>query len=206
MERLLGGEVSSRHIPTEPAQKEFRTKTLERQVPSNAIYMAFHMPDRKHKDFIVYDIMSDVLSGGRSARLYENLLKGSELFSDINAYISGSLDPGLFIIEAKLLDGADMEKAKLLIWAELNKLKDELVDSEELQKVKNSMISHVAFSEVSITNKAINLAYYEMLGDLNLINGQEEEIDSVTVEGIQRVALETFRMDNCSEVLYLRKA
>ncbi len=204
--KIEAGEVAQKALPEEPVQKEFRTKTLERQVPSDALYLAFHMPDRKHKDFIVYDIMSDVLSGGRSSRLYEQLLKGSELFSDIGAYISGTLDPGLFIIEAKLLDGADMEKAKLLIWAELQKLKDTLVDAEELQKVKNSMISQVAFSEVSITNKAINLAYYEMLGDLNLINVQEAEIDSVTVKDIQRVANETFRMDNCSEVIYVKKA
>jgi len=204
--KIPSGEVAHRHIPAEPAQKEYRTKTLERQVPSDAIYMAFHMPDRKHKDFIIYDIMSDVLSGGRSSRLYEQLLKGSDLFSDINAYISGTLDPGLFIVEAKLLEGADMEKAKLLIWAQLQKLKDEKVGAEELQKVKNSMISQLAFSEVSITNKAINLAYYEMLGDLNLINGQEAEIDTVTVEDIQRVANEIFKMENCSEVVYRKKS
>jgi len=204
--KIESGAVAHRTIPKEPAQNEFRTKTLERQVPSDALYMAFHMSDRKHKDFIVYDIMSDVLSGGRSARLYEQLLKGSDLFSDINAYISGSLDPGLFIIEAKLLDGADMEKAKLLIWAQLQKLVDEKVGAEELQKIKNSMISQLAFSEVSITNKAINLAYYEMLGDLNLINNQEAEIDTVTVEDIQRVAKEIFKMQNCSEVIYKKKS
>jgi len=199
------GVVKFHDIPAEPIQEVFRQKILKRQVPSDAIYMGFHMPDRQHQDFIVCDLLSDILGGGRSSRLYKQLLKGTGLFSSVTAYISGSLDPGLFIIEAKLLEGTDLERAKLLIWAELQKLKDQIVDKTELQKVKNSMISGVEFSEVSITNKAINLAYYEMLGDAQMINGQIEEIDKVTVEDLQRVANEIFREDNCSEVLYQRK-
>ena len=196
------GQITFRDIPVEPKQEAYRFKSLERAVPSDAIYLGFHMPDRKHKDFIVYDLLSDLLSGGRSARLYENLLKGSELFSMVNAYISGSLDPGLFVVESKLLDEVDIEKAKLMIWSELQKLIDSPISEDELQKVKNSMISGVEFSEVSITNKAINLAYYEMLGDVDLINHQVEEIEAVTIEDIQQVAKEVFRMENCSEVVY----
>lgn len=202
---IPSGEIPASDLPTEPKQTSFRTRTFEKEVPSDALYMAFHMPDRTHKDFIAYDMLSDILSGGRSSRLYVNLLKGSGMFSMIDAYISGTHDPGLFVVEAKLIDGADMEKAKLLIWAELQKLKDEAVAEEELQKVKNSMLSSVAFSEVSITHKAINLAYYEMLGDVNMINVQEEEIDSVRIEDIQRVANNILSMDNCSEIMYLKK-
>ncbi len=202
---IPAGKIHDKEILAEPPQQAFRSKVLHQTVPSDAVYMAFHMPDRRHEDFIVYDLMSDILSGGRSSRLYERLLKGSQLYSSVNAYISGTMDPGLFVLEAKLLEGADMEKAKLLIWNELQKLVEEPVGQEELQKVKNSMISAVAFSEVSITNKAINLAYYEMLGDVDLINHQEEEIDRVDVADIQRVAKQIFTKDNCSELIYLRK-
>ena len=200
---IPGGEVDFRPIPMEPVQTSFRQKTVKRKVPADALYLAFHMPERNHKDFIVYDLLSDILSGGRSARLYQNLLKGTELFSKINAYITGTLDPGLFVVEGHLLDGADMEQALFLIWAELDKLTKELVEAEELQKVKNSLISSVAFSEVSITNKAINLAYYEMMGDLKRINQQEEEIEAVTPEDLLRVAQLIFTKDNCSELRYL---
>lgn len=202
---IEGGEVNFSPIPAEPVQQTFRKKTVKRKVPADALYLAFHMPDRNHKDFIVYDLLSDVLSGGRSARLYQNLLKGTELFSKVNAYITGTLDPGLFVVESHLLEGADMEQVLLLIWAELNKLTEELVAKEELQKVKNSLISSVAFSEVSITNKAINLAYYEMMGDLEKINHQEAEIESVTSEDLLRVAKLIFTKDNCSELRYLRE-
>jgi len=202
---IPAGKILDKKINVEPPQLAFRSKVLHQTVPSDALYMAFHMPDRRHKDFIVYDLMSDILSGGRSSRLYVRLLKGTQLYSSVNAYISGTMDPGLFVIEAKLLEDADMEKAKKLIWTELQTLIEEPVGQEELQKVKNSMISAVAFSEVSITNKAINLAYYEMLGDVDLINHQEEEVDGVEVEDIQRVAREIFTKANCSELIYLRK-
>ena len=104
-----------------------------------------------------------------------------------------------------MLEGADMEQALLLIWAELIKLTKELVEQEELQKVKNSLISSVAFSEVSITNKAINLAYYEMMGELSRINQQEAEIESVTAEDLLRVAQLIFTKENCSELRYLKE-
>lgn len=202
---IPAGEPSFLEIPEEPEQVEYRSKALVRAVPSDAIYMGFHMPDRKHKDFIVYDIISDILGGGRSARFYEQLLKGTELFSSINAYISGTLDPGLLVVSAKLIGDADMEKAELLIWAELQKLVEIKVTEEELLKVKNSMISGVTFSEISITERAINLAYYEMLGDADLINNQIKEIESVTVNDIQRVAKKVFRKENCSLIQYRRK-
>lgn len=203
---IPSGDLSFHDIPVEPEQKAYRCKTLHSSVPSNAIYMGFHMPDRKHKDFIVYDIISDILGGGRSARFYEQLLKGTELFSSINAYISGTLDPGLLVIESKLLEDADMEQAQLLIWAELQKLIETPVSEEELLKVKNSMISGVTFSEISIIERAINLAYYEMLGDADFINDQLKEIESVTVADVQRVAKKIFLKENCSEIRYVRKA
>lgn len=199
---IPSGQLREVALPKEPTQKKFRTRTLQRNVPARALYLAYHMPDRLHPDFIIYDILSDIMSGGRSARLYKNLLKGNNLFSSINAYLTGTIDPGLFVIEAKLLPGADLEKAKLLIFNEIQNLKEIPVEREELQKVKNSMISSVAFSEVSITHKAINLAYYELLGDVTLINNQEVELESVTVEDVQRIAKKVFVKENCSEIIY----
>ena len=199
---IKGGPVDFRDIPTEPKQTAPRIKVLEQAVPSDAIYMGFHMPERLHPDFIAYDLLSDIMSGGRSSRFYQKLVKGSNLFSSANAYISGTVDPGLFIIEAKLLKGVDIEEAKAAIWQELTQLTESAPEQTELQKVKNSMISGVEFSEVSVNNKAINLAYYEMLGDASLINHQIEEIEAVNAGDILRVAQQVFVSDNCSEIIY----
>ena len=193
-------------IVQEPQQNEYRQKTVYRPVPSNAIYLGFPMGDRLHKDFALCDVLSEVLCGGRSSRFYQNLIKNSEMFSNVDAYISGTMDPGLFIIEAKLLDGADIEKAKALIWKEIDHLMDTLVDAEELQKVKNGLISSIVFSEVSIINKAINLAYYEMLKDADMINNQEEDYLDITPEDLQSVAKRIFLKTNCNEILYLKES
>jgi predicted Zn-dependent peptidase len=203
---IPGNPKPNTGIIQEPQQNEYRQKTVYRPVPSNAIYLGFPMGDRLHKDFALCDVLSEVLCGGRSSRFYQNLIKNSEMFSNVDAYISGTMDPGLFIIEAKLLDGADIEKAKALIWKEIDHLMDTLVDAEELQKVKNGLISSIVFSEVSIINKAINLAYYEMLKDADMINNQEEDYLDITPEDLQSVAKRIFLKSNCNEILYLKES
>lgn len=189
----------------EPAQTIKKSKTLQGKVPADALYMVFHMPDRLHKDFFAYDLLSDVLSGGRSSRFYQNLLKGTDIFSNVSAYITGSIDPGLFVVEAKLMGDNKVELAKAKIWQELNQLKEALIDAQELEKVKNSLISSVCYSEVSVLHKAINLAYYEMLGDINMINTQEEDYSRVTAEDLLRISQYTFNDSNCSEIVYLKE-
>jgi len=201
---IPSGENYSSQIEAEPRQEAFRQKQLHRNVPANALYMAFHMPERKHKDFGVCDLISDILASGRSCRFYQKLIRKNNVFSNIDAYLTGSMDPGLFIVEARLLDGQDIDKARKLIWVELDMLKNELVSNEELQKVKNSLISSICYSEVSILHKAINLAYFEMLGDAGLINRQEDEYKDLVADDIQRVAREMFSEANCSELVYIK--
>ncbi len=203
---IPAGETFLDKVPTEDVQNEKRTEKLFRNVPSDAYYLAFHIVDRKHKDFATYDIISDILSGGRSSRFYQNLLKGSALFSNVSAYITGTIDPGLFVVEARYLNDADVDQGISMIWQELDRLKLEKVADQELQKIKNSMISSICFSEVSIVHKAINLAYYEMLGNVDLINNQEEEYNQVTSEDIIRLANQTFVESNSSEIYYLKKS
>ena len=198
--------ISNEKIPVEPQQLSFRTKTLIKEVSSDALYMAFHIPDRLDKSFGAFDMLSDIFSGGKSARFYQNLLKETEIFSSVFAYITGSIDPGLFVIEAKLIGDNKVDEARTLIWQELEKMKVELISEKEIQKVKNSLISSISFSEVSVIHKAINLAYYEMLGDATLINKQEEDYVDVTAEDIRQLSINTFTKENCSEIIYLRKS
>lgn len=201
---IAHGKSNAAPIPREPAQEKFRSKTIQAPVPSNAIYLAFHMPERMHEDFAAFDVLSDILSGGRSSRFHQKLLKGSGIFSNLSAYITGTVDPGLFVIEAKLIGENDIDQAKELIWNELVLMKSTTIEPDELEKVKNSLIASINFSEVSIIHKAINLAYYEMLSDADLINKQEEEYETVSVDDIKRIANQIFQKENCSEVIYLK--
>jgi zinc protease len=97
--------------------------------------MAFKMPGKMDPESPAFDLMGDILSQGHSSRLYNSLLKEQQLFSDIHAYITSSIDEGLFIIEGKLVEGVSVETAEAAIWLELNKLTTAEVATDELTKV-----------------------------------------------------------------------
>jgi len=197
------GNFSKPTFLKEPVQTEFRQEILKHDVPHDAIYRGYHMAGRMHNEFYACDLLSDVLANGRSSRFYQRLFKEQELFSTIDAFISGTTDPGLFIIEGKTMPGVPMEKAKNAIITELDMLKDNLISERELFKLKNSVESSLLYSEVSVLNKAISLAYFEVLGDADMINQESERYHNVTAEDIRNAAQNIFRNENCSEVIYI---
>ncbi|WP_131537372.1 M16 family metallopeptidase [Pedobacter nototheniae] len=202
-EPIPAGDKYVRNLPQEEPQTEAREETVKANVPLNAIYIAFKMPGRLSDDYYAYDLLSDILSRGQSSRLYNSLLKEQQLFSDINAYISSSLDPGLFIVEGKLIEGITIETAEKAIWVELEKIKAELVSKDELTKVKNKVESVLVFSEMSLLDKAMNLAYYELLGDADLLNQETAQFLKVTADDIKRISNETFNKNSSSTLYYL---
>lgn len=199
---IPAGAPNVRSLAQEPAQTRFQYKYHEAEVPLDVIYWAFHIPNRTDEGYYAIDLLSDVLSNGASARLYRRLLKEQELFSDIDCYITGSIDPGLFIIEGKPAEGVTIAQAEAAIWQELNALKAEKIPAKELEKLKNKMESNLAFSESSVMTKAMNLAFFELLGDADLINSEADKYQQVTVEDIQAQANLIFRKENCSQLLY----
>jgi predicted Zn-dependent peptidase len=154
----------------------------------------------------VFDLLSDILSQGQSSRLYNTLLKEQQLFSDINAYITSSLDEGLFVVEGKLIEGVEMEKAEEAIWTELLKLTQNYVSTDELTKVKNKAESIMVFAEMNLLDKAMNLAYYELLGDANLLNIEIDKYLAITAEQIKDAATTTFVKQKSSTLYYLANA
>lgn len=199
------GVDNKRNLPKEPQQTAERTLTVERNVPVDAIYKAFHMCSRKDKAYYAVDLISDVLSQGNSSRLHKALIKEKKLFSDIHAYVLGDFDEGLFVISGKLAQGVSMEEADAAIWQELEKIKNEHVAAEELTKVKNKMEATHVFGEVEVLNKATNLAISELLGNTNLINEEVQNYLNVTVEEIKKQAQLVFKKENCSTLYYKAK-
>ena len=194
-----------RDLPKEPVQDMAREITVERDVPFDSIMKAYHICSRTDKNYHAVDLLSDLLSNGQSSRLYRELYKKQQLFSDINAYISGDIGEGLFIVEGKLIKGVSMEKAENAIEKELNKICAGLIDDEELQKVKNKIESNLIFAEMSILNKAMTLSYFELLGDVAQINDETNKYLSVTKEQIIEQAKNIFKPSNCSTLHYLAK-
>ncbi len=197
--------VPARSIPREPKQTEERRLTVERNVPFDALYMAFHMCDRRHRDYYAFDMLSDLLSSGRSSRFIQQLVQEKQVFNNIDAYISGSIDPGVFHITGKPAPGVTLEEAEAAVWQELERLVEEPVEDTELEKVKNRYESEQIFNNLNYLNVATNLAYFELLGKAEDINEEVGKYRAVTAEQIKEVAQKTFVRENCSILYYKAK-
>lgn len=197
--------VATRNLPKEPVQTEERRQTAERNVPVDALYMVFHKCDRLHPDYYTFDMLSDLLSSGRSCRFIQHLVLEKQIFSNIDAYISGSIDEGLFHITGKPSPGISLEEAEEAVWEELEALKTIEIDSYELEKVKNRYESEQIFNNLNYLNVATNLAFFELIGQAEDINYEVEKYRSVTSERIREVARKAFVRENCSVLYYKAK-
>ena len=198
-----GGEIAP--VPQEPKQTEPRRLEVDRDVPATDVIIAFHIGDRLSREFFLGDLSSDLLAGGESSRLVNHLVKERGLFTAVNAYITGSLDAGLFIIKGRLMPNTTEQVAEEALWGELRELMQGNISDYELEKVKNKFEANMLMGEINVMNKAMNLGYYEMIGDLPLINREVEIYRSLTADDIADFATRTFRKENSSTLIYRAK-
>ena len=199
---IPAGEKYLRRLPAEPKQTVPRKEIVKANVPLDALYKSWHMQDRLDDGYYAAELITDILSGGGSSRLYQALVKEQQLFSNIECYHFGSTDAGLLTIEGKLVRGVKMEDADKAVEAELEKIKNTLVDEKELQKVKNKTEAALAFEDMSIMNRASSLATYELLGNAGLINEELNKYQSITREQVCNYAQQIFDANNCSTIYY----
>lgn len=198
---IEAGENFERNIPQEPTQTEPRKLTVKENVPLNALYKTWHMPGRIDRGYHAADVITEILGGGASSRLFQSLVKEKRLFSNIECYHFGSIDKGLLTIEGKLIKGVDVKAAEDAVEEELQKLKEELVSEDELQKVKNKTESLIAFEDITVMSRAASLAFYELLGNADLINQELSKYNAVTTQDVMNYSKEIFTENN-SNVLY----
>jgi zinc protease len=200
---IPAGEKYKRNLPAEPEQSESRIMELKANVPLDALYKCWHIYSRLDRRYYITDLLTDILSGGGSSRLYQSLVKEKKLFSNIECYHFGSSDNGLLAIEGKLVKGTKMKDAEEAIETELDKMRKELVPENELQKVKNKTESMIAFEDMSVMNRANSLAYYELLGDASWMNNELEKYATVSTEDVLQESQRIFRDENCNTIHYL---
>ena len=192
-------------IEPEPEQQQARRLEVERDVPATTITIAFQMGDRLSRDFFLGDMTSDLLAGGDSARLYERLIKRKRLFASTNAYISGDVDRGMFVFTGQLLPSTTEAEAEAAIWEEIDDMKAGNITEYEVEKVKNKFEANTLFGELNVMDKAMNLGYYEMIGDLGLINREVEIYRSLQATDVADFSKRTFRTENSSTLIYRAK-
>ena len=200
---IPSGEKYVRSLPPEPEQTVERRSEIKAKVPLDALYKCWHMGSRLDNSYHATDLLTDILSGGGSSRLYQSLVKEKKLFSNIECHHFGSTDAGLVVIEGKLVKGVKIEDAENAVEEELEKMKAALVGENELQKVKNKTESMITFEDMSVMSRANSLAYYEILGDAAWMNDELDKYAAVTTQDILEQSRKIFRKENCNTIYYL---
>lgn len=200
---IPSGTKYNRDLPVEPKQQAPRLLEVKSNVPLDALYKAWHIYPRTDPRYYVADLITDILSGGGSSRLFQALVKEKKLFSSIECYHLGSSDPGILVIEGKLVKGVRMKDAEAGVEEELSKLCENGITEAELEKVKNKTESAMAFEDMSVINRASSIAMYELLGDANLINTELSRYRAVTANQIKEESQIIFNKNNCSTLHYL---
>lgn len=193
-------DVPKRNLPQEPIQNEYRTKEIERKVPSDAFYYGFKMPGRTEEGYYTTDLLSDVLGRGQSSRLFVRLKKELDLVAEINAYVMGSHDTGLLMISGKANDGVDLIKIDEEIWKVIDEVKAAEISAIEHQKNINKVRTTKVFSDQGILNKAMGLCLHELFGDANGINLESQHYDAIQPKDIWESAHTILRQSNCSRM------
>jgi zinc protease len=199
---IESGEKYNRNLPAEPTQTTARLLEVKADVPLDALYKTWHIDSRLEKGYYVADLISEVLGGGTSSRLYQVLVKEKQFFSNIECYHFGSVDKGLFTIEGKLVKGVKMSDAENAINDIISKIQSDLITDSELQKVKNKTESVIAFEDMSVMNRANSLAFYELLGDANLMNIELTKYQDITSEDVLNYSKQIFDPNNSNTLHY----
>jgi len=197
------GNPYVRDIPQEPEQLEARRKTVKAAVPLDAFYKCWHMAGRMDQRYYTADLITDILGGSTSSRLFQSLVKEKKMFSNIECHHFGSTDNGLLAIEGKLVKGINPEDAEAAVEMVLDSLRNEMVSEKELQKVKNKTESMMAFEDMSLMNRANSLAYYELLGDAAMMNTELEKYNAVSPQDILAESRRIFSDKNSNTLYYL---
>ena len=195
-------DIEPRNLLAEPVQKSARFQEVSRSVPLDSITKVYHMCRRMDKEYHCFDLLSDILSNGRSSRLFQRLVMDRKLFADIDASITGDIDAGLFMIKGKVNKGISLEEADRAIVEELRRLGENEVSAYELQKVVNKFESNDLFSNINYLNKATNLAYYELLDRAENIDSEIEKYKGITSRMLKEVAERAFVEENSSTLYY----
>lgn len=195
-------QITPRNLPEEPRQQRIRRKSVKRNVPANMLVMAFHMPERRNKDYHTCDLVTDLLAAGQSSRLIQHLVHRDKLFTSIDAYIQGSIDKGLLFVIGRMTDDTSFSTAEEAVWRELEQLKAKPINKDELEKVRNRSESERTFNNINYLNRAINMAQLELIGQDRELSDELRRYCAITADDVQRLSKAIFLKRNCSVLYY----
>ena len=204
-EPILGGEKPVRHRMQEPEQLEDRQMEISADVPADRIYRAYPVPGRYDSGFYAVDLMSDLLGRNESSFLYVHLVQDARIFDSLHAHQTGSLDPGLLVIQGQVADGISLETAEKALDAALEQFVNSGIQEADLQRVKNQAESSLVFGEVEVLNRAMNLAMAANAGNVDFVNMEADQIAAVPLADLQFWADKLFVRGKKNTLLYRKQ-
>ena len=199
---IPSGEKYNRNLPIEPKQEQARVAEFKADVPFDALIKTWHIDSRLEKGYYVGDLITDILGGGGSSRLFQKLVKEKQLFSNLDCFHFGSVDKGVIAIEGRLVKGKSIEEAEVAIEEELNIIQNNLINPKELEKVKNKTESVIAFEDMALVSRANSLAFYELLGNANLMHDELDKYNTITTDDILNYSQQIFNKSNSNTLKY----
>jgi len=185
----------------EPKQDGPKRVYIKKEVESQILAIAFHIPNFEDKDQVALSAISELLSSGKSSRLYKTLVDQKKMVNQIYGYNMENIDPGLFIFLAVANPGVTAEEIEKEIWSEIDKLKEGKIERSELDKLKINTKADFIFSLENSSNVASLFGSYFARGNIEPLLHYEENIDKLTTKDIQEVAKKYFTKDNSTTVI-----
>lgn len=191
-------------LPEEPVQNEARSMTHHADVPFPAVYKMYHIPAYTDEEYYVADILTDLLSNGKSGILFQHMVKDTQVASQASAFSWGLHDPGAVSIDGRIAPGKSIEDYEKALSESLDKLVK--LSHEDLERIKSKLEATFILQKTTILNKAMGLAISDALGDANLINTTPGIYRNITLDQVREAAEKYLKPENCSTLYYLPKA
>jgi zinc protease len=189
---------TERQLPEEPIQKRFRQKVIGSKVPADSFYYAFQMGKRLDQDYYLADLLSDHLGNEKTGLLFTELQRNKRLVSEITAYITGSIDNGLFVITGKINPKRSLGELDDALWPLLEKYKTKQMSKSALKELILKLRTAKAFQDQGLLSRAMSLSFFELLGSAALINEESARFEHITTAELQNYAQQLFDKNRCS--------
>lgn len=189
-------------IEVEPDQTVRKSKSVEANVPTDALYKAYKMPGRLQQGYLEADLITDLMGFGKSSILEQTLVKKGKLFASVGAYILGSVDPGLLVFSGKMENGISAVEAEKALDQVINDFMKPEISNYSLEKAKNQGEAMKTYESIQLLNRAMNLAYYAHLGNPDFYWEEYENKSNLKASEISDWANRLIREDNSSVLYY----
>ena len=191
--RALPGPVYTR----EPEQRGEKRLFVHKDVSSAHILIAYHVPETGTADYYALDLLSSILSSGKSSRLYRALISNKQLATEVSTYMSYALDPTLFYVYVICADGVNVKTLEKEIRREIDQVVAKGVTEKELQKTQNNVVASFYRSLETMSNKADMIGTYEIFfGGYQKLFATPEAYRNVTAMDIKTAAAKYFKKTN----------